>query len=161
MNHTYTHTKTHIRAKQQLDSNWWLDSSALWDAARSIAAIEWLNQETCKNLLSVDKLCLHFRCWQLCRALMTNFQHIDKLCLHSQIMQTNSVDKLCRQTRLILSFATESVATASGPKMQALECCRVRPRSNQNDQMTLAAETAGHAFAPESFRTSRQCLSCI
>ena len=103
LNDTRAHTTTHfllcrsVRAKQQLDSNWWLDSR---DSPRT----RWLDTKLMIESLNKEKLVISRRTLSafpqttLQNALDKLFRHVDKPCLHSQIVQTSPADKLCRQT---------------------------------------------------------------
>ena len=84
-----------VRAKQQLDSNWWLDSRDSHCMWWLDTMIESLNKE--KLVISRQTLSA-FPQTTLQNALDKLFRHVDKPCLHSQIVQTSPVDKLCRQT---------------------------------------------------------------
>ena len=84
-----------VRAKQQLDSNWWLASRDSHRTRWLDTMIESLNKEILvisrKTLSALPQTTLQ-------NALDKLFRHVDKPCLHSQIVQTSPADKLCRQT---------------------------------------------------------------
>ena len=143
LNDTCAHTTTHfllcrsVRAKQQLDSNWWLDPRDSHRTRWLDTMIESLNKE--KLVISRQTLSA-FPQTTLQNALDKLFKHVDKHCLHCQIVQTSPVDILCRQTfsaknppktvdKLCLHFCCRQPLQRC---VDEQECRRPRPEGRQS-----------------------------